>query len=304
MHLFQWNGRWNAERPKPNAGAGSGWNDLLEQTPCPPLERSTPSLGMERWNAAHAGKATAQFMIVAAPKQWKLGWYPKRWAVSISFGLPMDFDEKEVPMGGIGSGRRSEAGCTDEVCRLDIRKLRREHAFAPGKRLDLVWRRGERTRCELELHVDELHCEAQAKFWRAGSWKSVDYVVGVTWIACNFGGSRPLWTCPVPRCGAQAAVLYGLGVFTCRRCAQVQYRSQREDFGDRAFRRLGKIRARLEWPPGLLMGPGGKPRGMHWSTFRALSAQHDAAAATALGRWEDRMGSASDSLKRLAEGMC
>jgi hypothetical protein len=36
-----------------------------------------------------------------------------------------------------------------------------------------------------------------------------------------------------------------------------------------------RIRKRLGWESGILNGDGGKPKGMHWSTFNRLQAQHE-----------------------------
>lgn len=36
-----------------------------------------------------------------------------------------------------------------------------------------------------------------------------------------------------------------------------------------------KIRKRLAWPAGILNGEGGKPKGLHWATYRRLKAEHD-----------------------------
>jgi len=51
---------------------------------------------------------------------------------------------------------------------------------------------------------------------------------------------------------------------------------QRETGYNRMARRANKLRDKLGWEPGFLNGNGGKPKGMHWSTFERLTAQHDA----------------------------
>ena len=66
------------------------------------------------------------------------------------------------------------------------------------------------------------------------------------------------------------------GIFACRHCHELAYPSQREVDYDRAARRADRIRDKLEWEPGILNGKGWKPKGMHWSTFERLTAQHDA----------------------------
>jgi integrase len=45
---------------------------------------------------------------------------------------------------------------------------------------------------------------------------------------------------------------------------------------DRASSKADKLRDRLGWEADILKGNGCKPKGMHWSTFARLQAQHDA----------------------------
>ena len=78
------------------------------------------------------------------------------------------------------------------------------------------------------------------------------------------------------RCGRRVAVLYGGGVYACRHCHNLAYRTQREQAYDRASSKADKIRKRLGWEAGILNGDGGKPKGMHWETFHRLQKQHDA----------------------------
>ena len=93
---------------------------------------------------------------------------------------------------------------------------------------------------------------------------------------CHMGGKRHWFLCPARGCGKRAAVLYGGGIFACRKCYQLAYPSQRESTEDRATRRADRIRDRLGWPGGILEGAGwGKPKGMHWRTYERLSDKHD-----------------------------
>ncbi len=74
----------------------------------------------------------------------------------------------------------------------------------------------------------------------------------------------------------RVAVLYGGGIFACRKCYQLAYPSQREDTGNRAARRAHRIRDRMGWPGSILEGSGwGKPKGMHWRTYERLCDEHD-----------------------------
>lgn len=61
-----------------------------------------------------------------------------------------------------------------------------------------------------------------------------------------------------------------------RHCYRLVYRSQREQAHDREASAADKLRAKLQWEPGILNGNGDKPKGMHWATFERLHAQHEA----------------------------
>src|ERR1700730_10930955 len=79
----------------------------------------------------------------------------------------------------------------------------------------------------------------------------------------------PFFLAP-PACGRRVAILYGGGIFACRRCYRLAYASSRENAGGRATRRADRLRARLAWEPGILNGEGGKPKWMRWRTFERL----------------------------------
>jgi hypothetical protein len=88
--------------------------------------------------------------------------------------------------------------------------------------------------------------------------------------------SVPWSICQAVGCGRRVAILYGCAIFACRRCYQLAYdASSREDVGGRATRRADRLRARLDWEPGILNGGGEKPKWMRWRTFERLAAEHD-----------------------------
>lgn len=127
----------------------------------------------------------------------------------------------------------------------------------------------------------------------------MDYSVRVVWTDCALGGQRPWWQCPAVRCGRRVAVLYGGGVYACRHCHNLAYRTQREQAYDRASSRADRIRKRLGWEPGILNGDGGKPKGMHWVTFMSLQARHDAHVNHSLTGMSAKLGLVMDRLGRI-----
>lgn len=150
------------------------------------------------------------------------------------------------------SGRRSDRRCTDELRRVDVRELAREGPFPPPGAAAVV-----------------VECDGQR------------LPLALGWSQCTFGGSRPWWRCPC--CMRRVAVLYvGRDALACRHCHRLAYRGDREADDDRALRRAAAIRRRLGWRPGIAHGHGGKPKGMHWSTYWRLVARHDASVNQAL----------------------
>ena len=77
-----------------------------------------------------------------------------------------------------------------------------------------------------------------------GEWQPMRYDVQIVRTPCNYGGYRPWFLCP--NCWRRVAVLYLPGkIAACRKCYNICYSSQCEDFSSRAMRRMGKIECAL-----------------------------------------------------------
>ena len=95
------------------------------------------------------------------------------------------------------------------------------------------------------------------------------------------------------------AVLYAPGrYFACRECAGLGYATQKEGPGDRASTKDNKIRQHLGWPVGILNDDGGRPKGMHWTTYLRLKSHHDALVQVSLHDLGRKLG----FLNKLPEG--
>ncbi len=96
--------------------------------------------------------------------------------------------------------------------------------------------------------------------------KLVEGVANLLWTPCNFGGSRPWFVCPGEGCARRVAILYGPGPgqLLCRYCRDLTYQSQRTWELGRAERRTEKAAARLA-------ADGGRPKGMHHTTYLKLT---------------------------------
>lgn len=126
----------------------------------------------------------------------------------------------------------------------------------------------------------------EISFWAPdgnGNGQTVTQYIRVERVPRHFGGSQPYFVCR--RCDQRAVKLYrGSGCYLCRRCHNLAYECQREDAVDRAFRRLGKIKARLGGDPDILAPFPPKPRDMwqrtyerHWYRYLEAEARAEAA---------------------------
>ena len=194
-------------------------------------------------------------------------------------------------MGGFGSGRHGGKRCTDDMHRLDVRKLQRQGLLTEGRSLSWTWTVNDEKVAFINIRVNDGSLTLSYRQRdRGAEWQDMNYPVRLTWTACRYGGRRVWLLCPAVGCGRRVAVLYGGRVFACRHCHRLAYRSQREAPDDRATRRADKLRVRLKWEPGILNGDGWKPKGMHWKTFQRLQSHLVAQTNTALARMARLMG--------------
>lgn len=194
-------------------------------------------------------------------------------------------------MGGFGSGRKWGKAATDTMRALDIRKMARDGLLRPGAGFSWEWSSGGEVRASIRAEVgeDRVTLDYRSRD-QGGEWTPRRYPVLIERTPCNYGGERVWWRCPAAGCGRRVAVLFGGKVFACRHCHQLAYSSTRETDDDRAIRRADKIRDKLGWPAGIMNGEGGKPKGMHWSTFFRLKVEHDTHALAALTGMAERFG--------------
>jgi hypothetical protein len=186
----------------------------------------------------------------------------------------------ETRMGGSGSGRRwhySAKNTTEGSQSIDVRWLKREGMLSLGANRRITWSRGAEITGSINVRAepDRVILDYRQRD-HGGEWQAENYPVNLTTTPCHIGGERDWFLCPARGCGRRVAVIYGGGIFACRKCHQLAYPSQSEDPADRAVRRADRLRARLGWPSGVLERAGwGKPRGMHWRTYERLCDEYD-----------------------------
>jgi len=170
-------------------------------------------------------------------------------------------------MGGIGSGRQRcwfAGGSTDDYFSIDVRRWKRDGLLTPHQSFGWQWSRHGEVVASIRVRTEQDRVILTYRH-RSGSedWKDESYPVYLDWTAAPLGGKRPWFRCPAEGCGQRVAILYGGGIFACRRCYRLTYPSQRETDYNRLARRANKLRDKLGWEPGCLTPPGEKPKGMH-----------------------------------------
>lgn len=127
------------------------------------------------------------------------------------------------------------------------------------------------------------------------SYKDIDitHTVRLTSQKCHYGGLRYWFDCQY--CHKQAGIIYLSGdQCACRDCFKLAYRSERESYMDKYFRKADAIRAKLEWVPGIANPEGFKPLEMHWIRFNRLKAEYDAHVSRIVGyqgEWMNKVNS-------------
>jgi len=163
--------------------------------------------------------------------------------------------------------------CTTDMRALDVRTMQRDGLLQAGRSFSWSWSRNGVKQATVNARVepDSVILDYRQRN-HGGEWQDMNYPVRLTWTPCHYGGQRAWWLCPAVGCGRRVAVLYGGGVFACRHCHQLSYKSQNDTPSSAAYRRADNLRDRLGWMPGVIHGIGNKPKGMHWQTFLRMLA--------------------------------
>lgn len=203
-------------------------------------------------------------------------------------------------MGGMGSGRHWYWGARDttgDYRSIDVRRWQRDGSLEPGCAFIWHWSRNGKVAASIRVSVETDHVILGYRHRSGGGkWNDECYPVYLNWTHCHLGGQRAWFICPAHDCGRRVALLYGGDIFACRQCFRLAYPSQRETSHDRAARRADRIREKLGWKPGILNGPGSKPKGMHWRTFARLATKHDAFVQASLAGMAPRLSLLGESL--------
>jgi hypothetical protein len=179
--------------------------------------------------------------------------------------------------------RYSTRDCTTDYKRLDVRVIKRKGCLVTGWSGNWQWSRGGERIGWIQFEVQESQIILRYRTREGGGeWQDKNYPVSLAWSRCHFGGHRAWFLCPV--CGRRVAILYGGGVFACRRCRDLAYESQREAPYSRALSKAQAIHQKLGGS-GVLGDGIEKPKRMHWKTYSRLVEQMNEADSRAVPPW-------------------
>ena len=159
-----------------------------------------------------------------------------------------------------GAGRLATHVKAEHCRRIDVRRWQREGILRSGQVGAWQW-----------TDPDTGKQTAVIGYQGNGNSVTLNYSLDgkpsmqVVWLdatACNYGGTRQWFKCPIR--GERVAVLYlRAGRFACRHCQRIAYASQSGDPIDRTWRKQSKAEAKL--------GPNwARPKGMHAATHERI----------------------------------
>lgn len=153
---------------------------------------------------------------------------------------------------------------------LDANKLKKAGVLQAGYHGNWQWSRNGKRVSDIALYTD--NPKSVRFIYQSGkSGKRYNYPVTVEWLPCHLGGYRVMFHCPI--CNKRCTKLMMLEVFQCRKCANLNYRSQQASKRDRALDQSYKLRAKLGWYEGMLDCPARdipKPKWMRWKTHEKI----------------------------------
>jgi hypothetical protein len=173
---------------------------------------------------------------------------------------------------------------------IDVRAWARQGLLLPNQSFCCEWARRGVPAGSVEV-LPKPEAVVLLFHWRASdaeAWKPCSQRVLLASTVCHFGSERRWLLCPRQTqdgqlCNRRVAKLYlhGRDGFVCRRCCMLVYSSQRESAGDRAIRKVQKLRQRLGGSASVIDPLPPRPRYMHMRVYDRLLRRALAASA----RW-------------------
>jgi hypothetical protein len=177
-------------------------------------------------------------------------------------------------MGGIGSGIWSRYACKSTVeskNAVSIHYLKKQGCLHEGNNGTLSWSRDGVPTGAIGYRVKDkgIQFSYRSRTSDYDEWENVELFIQFDYTACNYGNQRTWLLCP--HCHKRVAVVYcGGKYFHCRKCSQLNFRSQHENYLERQQIKAENIRKKLGGSASLVSYFPDKPKGMHWQTYWQL----------------------------------
>lgn len=129
----------------------------------------------------------------------------------------------------------------EEVSRIDVRFMHKRQFLLPGVSGSLSWNSNGIPTGSVSFRCLYNHLILSYRFRSCGTdWQKVKQSVYIEHTHCNYGGTRPWFSCP--RCQYKCAVLHEVkGYFVCRKCSGLHYYSQQKGGIDRLIDQRNKL---------------------------------------------------------------
>jgi hypothetical protein len=179
-------------------------------------------------------------------------------------------------MGGRGSGtwiRADHREYLDDHIRIDVQRWAREGLLVNGRTFTWEWLYNHEVTNRISVAVGEDHLVLRYRHIDLVRHRQRDIEQKVQLVRepCHLGGTRLYVACP--SCSRRALKLHLFdGMFVCRTCCALPYRSQSETDRDRAMRKARRLGRRLGLDAALGGDIGQRPKWMRQRTFKRLRA--------------------------------
>jgi hypothetical protein len=178
-------------------------------------------------------------------------------------------------MGCMGSGSWSRhyasKGTVESRNSVSVHYLKKQGCLHEGNNGTLSWSRGDEPCGSIGYHVkaNGIQFSYRSRASELAEWENVELFIQFDCTACNYGKQRTWLLCL--QCDKRVAIVYSEGkYFHCRKCCQLNYRTQHENYFDRQQTKAENIRRKLGGDISMRSHFPDKPKGMHWQTYTQL----------------------------------
>ena len=178
-------------------------------------------------------------------------------------------------MGGISSSRwaweYTSKSTVESKCAVSVHYLNKQGCLFEGSHGSLSWSCGDAPLGSVGYNVKANGIQFSYRSRRSdyADWENIELFIQFDYTACHYGNQRTWLLCP--QCQQRVAVMYCEdGNFQCRKCSQLNYRTQHENRAERQSTKAQRIRRKLGGDVSMANPFPDKPKGMHWPNLSTV----------------------------------